>query len=135
MIPLPVIMIGSWLLGTIIVYVLTPLFPWGIVYSDARDLENDYESPKIFFFSSLWPVLIGLGLPILGIYCLREWVKEARLKRLPANVRVELDDEDDDWDDEEDEDDLDDDEEEIERELDYRTASCHSCGHAVMKEP
>jgi len=128
------IIIGSWILGGIITYVLTPLFPWGTIYVDARDLRADNDSNAVVFTAVMWPLLITLILPGLGIYHLREWIKGSRLKRYPS-IRVELDDDDDDDVDDEDDEDDDEDSEIEDSNLDYRTAPCHSCRHAVMKEP
>lgn len=138
MIPLPAIIIGSWILVAIVVYIITPLFPMGTIYANAEDLERDTDKSGLIFTSLMWPMIIALFLPMEGIEWLREWVKEARLKRLSPNVRIELDEENDDEEDDWDEDDLDEDEDDEDDivedvELNYRTMSCHSCGHTVEK--
>lgn len=133
---IPAIIFGSWFFGALLAYVLTPLFPWGTIYADAKDLRRDADQNMVIFTSAMWPLIIALVLPFVGIYHLREWIKNARLKRHPP-TRVSIDDEDeeddeeedDDWDDEDEDDHLDEDN------LDYRTMPCQSCGHAVMKEP
>lgn len=131
------IVLGSWGLGAILFYLLSPLFPMGTLYVDAEDLRTDIPPGWLLIFSSMWPIVVALVLPFSGLYHLREWIRAARLRSLTknGNVRIDLDEADDededDWD--EDDEDDDDDEEESEEELDYRTMSCHSCGHTVEK--